>query len=95
MCVVLCYPDPPTPCFSALIGFAVDLSHLHLKNLFPAETSKAKRGGHRLSLGDIMSVHYPAESRRKRGWAPLALGNTFCENRILTFNGEGVQKDLI
>lgn len=45
VCVCLCYPEPPTRCSSALIGFAADLSHLHLKKAAPCPNLQGQARG--------------------------------------------------
>lgn len=81
MCKALRCPVPPTPWFSALIGFAAYLSHLHLKTCAPPTSNKAKLGD---SVGLYVTVKVAIISRkeqeRRLELIHALLYNTFCEN---------------
>lgn len=67
LCVCVCealhYPVPSTPWFSALIGFAAYLSHLHLKTCAPPTSNKAELGD---SVGLYVTVKVAIISRKEQ-----------------------------
>lgn len=63
VCEALHYPVPSTPRFSALIGFAAYLSHLHLKTCAPPTSNKAELGD---SVGLYVTVKVAIISRKEQ-----------------------------